>query len=227
MHLSREGVPRGSTAPGFPVCRAGLSFVAGVALHRVISPISHWCIHEVYSDMASKTSTTWLERADERIREILEKIPGGVDGIQALRSNSTPVAEKHEDVMHKTVILRHCQALLDMKGTREARAIRVTDYLIFSGVLEEPVSDIPRWRAGRFTYFRNLGYDKLQAVWAVAEQEGPGTMPKSVLRSLQRFKSSGGTMRGWEDEDFSDLPGLSAEELRRPKSMPEFHQQDK
>ena len=170
------------------------------------------------------TRISWRKRPEKQPPAFLKTIPGGRDGLRALGADPVGAAEKHEDIIYNNVILSHCQAILDMQGTRQEKASRVMDYLLYSGVLEEPVSDVPRWRAGRFVHFRNLGYDKLQAVWAVTEQEGPGTSPKTVLRSLQRFRKAGGTMHGWKGEDFSGLPGTTNAELPRPDSMPDLHQ---
>ena len=174
--------------------------------------------------------TSWRERAEQRISAILKNVPGGRPALRNLRHDPFVAAEKHKDIIYKNIILSHCQGLLDMKGSREEQALRVVDYLIYSDVLSEPVDDVPKWRAGRYVHLRNLGYDKLQAVWAVAEQEGRGVTPETVLSSLRAHKqrlTKGNLMRGWGGEDFSDLPGLTGGKLRKPPSMPGIHPQEK
>ena len=169
-------------------------------------------------------------RTARALRELNEKM-GGISGrhgkLAGLSSDPDGAAKKHKDIMYETVILRRAGALLEGKGTYEEKAVLVTTYLLAEGLLQAPKQSLPEWRASRFLYLRDQGYDELQAVCAVATQEGPGTPPETILRSLQRYRKSGGALRGEHDEDFSSLPGLSDEKLRIPDSMPDIHGQDK
>lgn len=163
-----------------------------------------------------KESGQRREERKKRVRAVLDAIPGGRDGLRELRADPPGAAHRHEDLLYQGVLLSHCQALLDMPGSQEERALRVTDYLIYHGVLDEPAANVPEWRGHRFIHLRNYGFDKLEAIWEIARQEGLGTTAEAVLQSLREFKRSGAFMCGWSGQNFSDLPGLSSGKLREP-----------
>ena len=177
--------------------------------------------------MVNSKQATRIARA---LRELNEKI-GGSSGrhgkLAGLSSDPDGAAKKHEDIMYETVILRRAGALLEGKGTYEEKSVLVTTFLLEEGLLQAPKQSLPEWRASRFLYLIDQGYDELQAIWGLAKQEGPGTAPEAILRSLRDFKKAGWHLLGASGQDFSRLPGLTGEKLRSPPTMPDFHQQEK
>lgn len=174
---------------------------------------------------------TWREAAKQRFRDYLKGVPGGAEGLR--RRDPFPVAESGEEMAIKSAVLRICQAILEGSGSQEERSLLAVDCLIYYGVLFGD-SETGERRARLFSHLRELNfdrmeglrailtapeYDKLEAVYAVAEREGAGVTPETVLASLRTYKR---TARG--EKIVGDLPGLTHGRLRKPKSKPDGSQ---